>query len=481
MSKRVAVIGAGPLPIYAGQSSMGPGIRTWQLAKPLVRQGHSVLLVTFEFALGKGWDYSAPRYTIDLHALGSIEHLSRPEPAPAEYDAAVAAVRQRLEDFRPEVIVSAGAFFAARVAARLEAPQPLWIDLYGNTMAEVQAKVARSTKNESEFFRFLYLSQLGVLRRGDLFSALSTTQKLAAIGELSLAGRLNDRNLGYDLVRVIPCGYDEDAPSAPRGKSVLRGVHAGQDDFVVLWTGGFNSWVDEETLFEGLERAMAQEPSIRWVALGGGIGGHFQEGYRNFRGRVEASRLRDRFIFLDWLPTEQVADYYFESDLGINIDLPIYEALLGGRNRIVGWMAAGLPVLTTRVSEISNILEEQGIGFTVPPARPDLVAQRLLELCGRRQSLREVGQKAREYAGRHLTFEATTDELLCWVENPTLAPDRAYCRRHGMNHLNSLERALDDLTCFLESPAEAVQPRAAWWRRLARGWGRKTERKPSEQ
>ncbi len=471
VSKRVAVIGAGPLPIYAGQASMGPGIRTWQLAKPVARHGHTVLLVTFEFAIGPSWNFQDPRYTVDLQSVGSIEHLSLPEPIPGRYEALVESVRERLEAFRPEALVSAGAFFAARVAAGLPTPEPLWIDLYGNTMAEVQAKVARSSQDESAFFRFLYQSQLAILRRGDLFSALSNPQKLAAVGELSLAGRLNDHNLGYDLVKVIPCGYDEEAVGQPAGKGVLRGVHVKKEDFVVLWTGGFNSWVDEQTLFEGLVQAMGEEASLRWVGLGGGISGHFQEGYRSFRRQVEASPLRDRFVFLDWLPTDQVADFYFESDLGINVDLPIYEAVLGGRNRIVGWMAAGLPVLTTQVSEISTVLEEQGIGFTVPVKRPDRLAARLVELCRQRERLPDVGRKARAYAAAHLTFEATTAELLRWVEQPSVAPDREFCRKHGLAHVNSLGQALDDFIRLLEQGSGRMAPSGGWLRRFSRRFG----------
>lgn len=470
MPKRVAVIGAGPLPIYENQSSMGPGIRTWQLAKPMARQGHEVLLVTFEFAIGTGWEFDRPRYTDSLGNLGSIEHLSLPEPLPGTYDAAVQTVRERLKGFKPDAVVSAGAFFASRIAVALDPPQPLWIDLFGNTMSEVQAKVARTSPEEEEFFKFLYQSELSILRRGDRFSTLSNPQKLAAVGELSLSGRMNAQNLGCDLVDVIPCGYDGECPPVHRQR-VLRGVQASEQDFVVLWTGGFNSWVDEQTLFEGLLRAMHEDRSIRWVGLGGGIQGHFQKGYESFRRQAEDSPFKSRFLFLDWIPTDRVQDYFFESNLGINVDLPIYETLLGGRNRIVGWMAAGLPVLTTEMSEISRIVAREGLGFTVPPQRPDLLASQLVELAHRPQQLRQAGQRAREYAREHLTFEATVQPLLRWLEQPTLAPDRRFLQERGISRLNSLDAALDGFVRYLgQSPS--IQPEVGVWDRCRRRFER---------
>jgi len=465
MSERVAVIGAGPLPIYSGQSSMGPGIRTWQLAKPLARHGHEVFLVTFEFAIGDDWDFDAPRYEVDLAAMGAVQHLSLPEPLPGDYEALIEKVRGRLDRFQPGVIVSAGAFFASRVAVSLNAEQPLWIDLFGNTMSEVQAKVARSEGNDSEFFRFLYRTELALLRRGDHFSALSTPQKMAVIGQLAMAGRINDKNFEQDLVDVIPCGFDGETAMEPR-RRVLRDVHVDADAFVVLWTGGFNSWVDERTLFEGVTRAMEQDASLHWVSLGGGIRGHFQEGYRWFREQVEACPWRKRFLFLDWIPTDQVTDYYFESDLGINVDLPIYEALLGGRNRIVAWMAAGLPTLTTETTEISKLLREQEMGFTVPVKRPDLLADRLGKLSAERDRLPAVGRKARAYATHYLTFEATASPLLSWVENPHPAPDRAFLLKHGRGQRNSLEDTLDELSGLLERPSP--RDSQSWLRRIAR-------------
>jgi len=471
MPKRVAIIGAGPLPIYEGQSSMGPGIRTWQLAKPVARRGHEVFLVTFEFAIGSDWDFNRPRYTSPLEEVGAIEHLSLPEPLPGTYDEALQSVRERLKGFKPDAVVSAGAFFASRVAVALDPPQPLWIDLFGNTMSEIQAKVARTSSEEAEFFKFLYQSELSILRRGDRFSTLSNPQKLAAVGELSLSGRLNAQNLGYDLVDVIPCGYDGECPPVHRQR-VLRGVQASEQDFVVLWTGGFNSWVDEQTLFEGLLRAMHEDRTIRWVGLGGGIKGHFQKGYENFRRQAEDSPFKNRFLFLDWIPTDRVQDYFFESNLGINVDLPIYETLLGGRNRMVGWMAAGLPVLTTEMSEISRIVAQEGLGFTVPPQRPDLLATKLVELAHRPQQLRAAGERALEYARKQLTFEATVQPLLRWLEQPILAPDRKFLKNQGVAHLNSLDAALDGFVHYLgQTPSEEPE-RGFWekWKRKIRGW-----------
>jgi len=135
-------------------------------------------------------------------------------------------------------------------------------------------------------------------------------------------------------------------------------------------------------------------------------------------------------------------------------------------------MAAGLPVLTTEMSEISRIVAQEGLGFTVPPQRPDLLATKLVELAHRPQQLRAAGERALEYARKQLTFEATVQPLLRWLEQPILAPDRKFLKNQGVAHLNSLDAALDGFVHYLgQTPSEEPE-RGFWekWKRKIRGW-----------
>ena len=54
----------------------------------------------------------------------------------------------------------------------------------------------------------------------------------------------------------------------------MRGRLVPEDAFVVLWSGGYNVWSDIETLLQGLEKAMDEQPSIHFLSTGGAISGH---------------------------------------------------------------------------------------------------------------------------------------------------------------------------------------------------------------
>ncbi len=60
-------------------------------------------------------------------------------------------------------------------------------------------------------------------------------------------------------------------------KTVLRGRLASEGDFVVLWSGGYNTWTDVDTLFAGLIKAMKEEPRLRFVSIGGAIPGRDEQ------------------------------------------------------------------------------------------------------------------------------------------------------------------------------------------------------------
>ena len=60
-------------------------------------------------------------------------------------------------------------------------------------------------------------------------------------------------------------------------------------------------------------------------------------------------------------------------------------------------MAVGTPVVASRVDGLPEVVEDGVSGRLVPPGRPDLLAQAVLEVLGRRG---EMGAAARERARR---------------------------------------------------------------------------------
>ncbi|MEM8932977.1 MAG: glycosyltransferase [Acidobacteriota bacterium] len=411
---RFFVCGLCPLPFENTTRSFGPGIRTWQMARVLADAGHDVhlLAMCIPGAYGEG----------EQPADGVVEGVQI-ERIEAEEFFQLDAIRRRLDAFQPEAVVGA-TMYGSYILGNQWPQVPFWADQFGDVMAEGQAKAFLDESNwaVAHFWNILE----PILHRCDRLSVVSERQRWAAVGQLGAMGRLVHETCGYEFTSVMPCALIPAEPVTP--KPMLRGSTMPDDAFVALWSGGYNVWSDVETLFRGVEQAMAADPRIHFVSTGGEIGGHDEATYRHFEEAIAASTFRDRFHLQGWIKAELVPHFQAEADVGVLCERPLYEGQLGSKNRIVQWLGGGLPVIYNRVGDLGELLEERDIGWTFPQGDSDAFADRLLAAAAAdgdpsSSVLDEMIERGRRYALGELTFEATTRELVAWANEPTRAPD----------------------------------------------------------
>jgi glycosyltransferase involved in cell wall biosynthesis len=255
------------------------------------------------------------------------------------------------------------------------------------------------------------------------------------VGELAMVGRLNRHTFGYEFTRAIlpgspptarataaEIGYDPTGPRAPRKLLAEHGV--GDDHFVVLWCGGYNTWTDVETLFAGLEAAMRENPRLHYVSVGANTYNAPDNVYTRFAAMAEASAHRARYHLLGWRPWSEMTTYYRESDVGINIDALHYETIFGTRTRLVEMIAWGLPVVTSLGPELGYLLRDSGAALTFEVGDGAQLGQNLSTMAADGERTRRMAGAAFRYAQEELSFAATTQPLRAWVAAPLAAPDK---------------------------------------------------------
>ncbi|MEE8523202.1 MAG: glycosyltransferase, partial [Thermoanaerobaculia bacterium] len=436
--RRVLVLGWSPLPFQNQRMNYAPGVRAWQLAKPLADDGHGVCLVCGR--IRGAYDAAAP--PVEVFERDGVLCVILDAPS-FDDDAALAAIAAAVD---PEVVIGASPL-PSRRAARIAGELPLWVDLFGDPMAEAQAKAAIDPgRDHVAAYRHLLIE---LLDRGDAFGAVSERQKYAVIGQLGLAGRLGADNAGHQLVDAVPCCTPPPTPAdAPPPEDLDTA------DFVVLWSGGYNTWGDVDTLFVALERAMAARPELRFVSTGGEIDGHDESSYGRFTAAVETSKFRDRFVFKGRLQEQEAGRYFRRANLGVVTERELAERLLGSSGRVLRWMADGLPFVCTRLSELGETVAAEGLGWTYPPGDADALADLLIAAAEDPPALRATADRAGAYAVEHLTAEATTRPLRRWVAAARPAPDRAATRRRLSIEPRVMRARIEELE------AEVIQARS---------------------
>jgi len=399
---RIALVGRGPLPFETGRYHSAHGLRTWQFARALQLEGHDVegLLVDADETAA----VAVPSLLADRVRFSRLD---------AELSRDRREIRRRLDAGRPDAIVGAtvlGSYFAAESGH----PAPLWIDLNGDPIAEGQAlALARRDDQALDTYRW---ALAWCARRGDRFSTVSAPQRWATLGELAVYGRLSSATAGLPLVHVVPesCELDE-TPVAIDDRGT----------FSILVSGSFNTWTDGATLARALTAVLAARPEAVVEITGGGVAGHDEIVWREFDATLDAAQLGTRVRRHGWVESSELAAIERRSSCGLIPELDLVERELGGQNRSLRWMAKGLPVVTTGLSELGRQIAAADAGSLYAPGDADDLAATLLSLIDDRDHVRRMGERAREWVAAHRSLEVTTRPLRAWANHPRPAPDRA--------------------------------------------------------
>jgi len=409
-SKKVVILGQSPLPIEHFKKNYASGARTWSFAKSAQDADSQVLLIGIR--IPHIYDEKEP--SIIQKKIGNIEYFS--------IDNSIANdkkwLKEKIMKFNPDSIVGV-TIFPASILADLEIEAPFWADLYGSVMAEAQAKAF--VFDDNSFLYHFFNMESKVLSKADIFSAVSEAQGFSLIGELAIWGRLNKSSLGYRFIHVIPAMGDEE--QFEHTKNTIRGIFADDTNFVILYSGGYNTWTDIETLFFGLEIAMKRNPKIIFVSTGGKIEGHDEYTYEKFQNMINSSDIKDRFHLCGWVQHEDLPNYYLESDLAINSDKYTYEALLGSRTRVLDWMKASLPFISTPLSEIILYLTKKGLAYSFQSGKPEDLAEKLLRITSNKEELKEKGNKLKTIFFEEFTYDKSFIEFKNWIRYPTFSPE----------------------------------------------------------
>jgi len=412
-SRTVLIAGVGRIPIGNPDKVYAPGLRLFAFSKILHNSGYRVIMGEADFEKQPGGQQKIPEKEI-------LKEGWERRRLPLETVKAAALLSRWIAEEKPKAAIST-TDVTNLALSMAHTDVPTWMDFNGHPMVERQEIGYIHDCDEGLLDQWLFI--LPSLLSGDHFSTCSTPQKHALIGELGVVGRLNRLTSGHELVSSLPPGPVLHEPR-PDGRVAFRGRDVPKDAFCLLWTGGFNTWVDEKTLFLGVEKAMAEIDRLQFILTGGEIRGHDEKTFSRFRGRVEKSPFRDRFHFYGWVPMKDLPNFYHEADVAINIDRFTYEAILGCRNRVFSWIHYRLPILTTPLSEITAKLVSNKMAIGFPPGDISALAERLSYVQKNTQDINDMTNRAYRFLHEQYTYENLLKPLLNWLEKPGRAPDR---------------------------------------------------------
>lgn len=425
--KRVLLCGVGPVPLGTSEPIHAPGFRVWGMARALLETEVQVDLLEVKFGETQSGGQAKVHRLLwkppqngekGCPFLGKdpeVESDSTTLPSASLED----TIRHQIQREAYSAVIATTDIMAHNCALAA-GDLPFWCDWFGHPMTERQSMARLYGSDEGLRDQWKYV--LAPLLRADRFSGCSWSQAHAILGELGACGRLNRHNDGVELVQnCLPAAL---YATFEKKETVFRGRKTPEDAFVVLWTGGYNTWADPETFAEALLSAMSRNPRIYFVSTGGAIAGHDEKTFASFHEKMLQSPYAERCYFAGWVKMERVPDFYLEADVAVNCGLPIYEGELGTRTRILDWGCARLSVISSLESELPRQLHEQGLIDGYPCGDKEELTRLLLRCAGEdKNDRKERAERCRDYLLQHHRPSQAFKPLCDWAGNPRRAPD----------------------------------------------------------
>lgn len=210
------------------------------------------------------------------------------------------------------------------------------------------------------------------LRLADYFLCASERQRDLWLGSLMSLGRINPYNYQEMLERVlvVPFGLPDEAfPQQISGQ--LRPKLNNQRGLVLLWGGGIWEWFDPLTPIRAVHRLKDTLPDLRLVFLGTRHPNPaipimpMQEAARNLARELGVDG--KQVIFQDgWVAYEDLPAYLKDADLGVSAHFETLETRFSFRTRILHYLWAGKPVLTTEGDIFAEQVAQYHAGIVLP-------------------------------------------------------------------------------------------------------------------
>lgn len=236
-----------------------------------------------------------------------------------------------------------------------------------------------------------------------LSSALSTV--VVANSRATEAHYRRTRVASTTPVDVILNGVDEDRLRGHSGAEVRSLVGAGADEVIFTLVGRINRWKGQAVFLDAAERLAAESEKARFVLAGDSFAG--QEGLTEaVDRRIRSSDfLRGRATRLPHVP--EVGGVYAASDVVV---VPSTEPEPFGLVAAEA-MAAGLPVVASRIGALPEIVEEGRTGLLIRPGAADALLSAMRELVASPTLRTEMGRRGRERFDRRFRVERYTREF----------------------------------------------------------------------
>jgi glycosyltransferase involved in cell wall biosynthesis len=204
-----------------------------------------------------------------------------------------------------------------------------------------------------------------------------------------------------DKIQVIPNGVDPErikpglTPAWPRER----------DSFTVAFVGGLKPWHGLPILVEAFHRFRQLEPKARLLIVGDG------PERAKLNDEIGQRGLQEAVYFTGAVSPDQVPGWLASMDVAV-APYPMLPHFYFSPLKVFEYMAAGLPIVASRVGQIARIIQHDVNGLLVSAGDSSALAAALQQLRNDPESACRLGQEARQTVLQNHTWDQVVRRIL---------------------------------------------------------------------
>jgi len=209
----------------------------------------------------------------------------------------------------------------------------------------------------------------------------------------------NAQNFYPREIFVLPNGIDFERYYNATQKELRNPLRKNPDEIILICVGRFQPEKGQKFLIEAMDIVRKTNTSIRLVLCGSGP----EEG--KIKNLVKNLNLEDRVFFMGTVPKDTIPEILKSADIFV---LPSLSE--GFPNVLLEAMASGLPIISTNVDGVNEIVKSGINGYIIPSGSSESIANAIIELCSEPGILKKIGENNIISAKRY-RWDQIMDEL----------------------------------------------------------------------
>jgi glycosyltransferase involved in cell wall biosynthesis len=205
-------------------------------------------------------------------------------------------------------------------------------------------------------------------------------------------------------IAIVPTGVREEPPVQKRRifKGVIPGIK--DDNKVVLWSSGIWPWLDPISAIKAM--GLIKDEKIKLVFFGLKVVDSMLTGNEQpqlaeaVRRSKELGLFGKRVFFVyDRMPYDEIGDYLLDADIALNLHFDHLETRYAFRGRVLDYIWAGLPLVTTKGDVLAEEVAGRKMGIVVDYTDEKQIADAISKLVNDRAFYEQCRRNMKQYAG----------------------------------------------------------------------------------